>query len=129
VIRAAPRAALVLAALGAIAGSSAAATRARVFRGAHEREISLQSYRRGIFVGSCGPATKSLRWEFSFTLRGDGPVYAAPAIEMKDGGLNAIAVRSGSIALSDRTLRIDLAIARDGRTVPFPYNGTYRVRR
>jgi hypothetical protein len=79
---AARRAALALAALAAIAGSSAAATRTRVFRGAHEREISLQSYRR-----------------------------------------------SGSIALSDRTLRIDLAIARDGRTVPFPDNGTYRVRR
>ena len=124
--RAALRAALLLSALAA-AGPSPAATRVRVFRGDHEREISLQSYRRGIFFGSCGPATKSLRWEFSFTLRGDGPVYRAPAIEMKDGSLRTIAVRSGSIVLTEESMQIDLAIEREGRTIPFPYNGQYRV--
>ena len=124
---AAPRAALALAALAATACPGPAATRARVFRGDHEREISLESFRRGIFFGSCGPATKSLRWEFSFTLHGEGPVFAAPAIEMKDGALQPVPVRSGSIALSDRSIRIDLAIRREGRTVPFPYNGDYRI--
>lgn len=124
--RAALRAAFLLSALAA-AGPSPAATRARVFRGDHEREVSLQSYRRGLFFGSCGPATKSLRWEFSFTLRGDGPVFGAPAIEMKDGALRPITVRSGSIVLAEQSMRIDLAIEREGRTIPFPYNGEYRV--
>ena len=114
------RAALVLALLGAMSHPSPAGTRARIYRGAHEREISLESFRRGIFFGSCGPATKSLRWEFSFTLHGDGPVFRAPAIEMKDGALRPVAVRAGTIELSESRLRIDLAIAADGRTVPFP---------
>ena len=118
------RASLVLALMSR---SSPAGTRARVYLGSHEREISLESYRRGIFFGSCGPATKSLKWEFSFTLHGDGPVFRAPAIEMKDGALRSIPVRTGTIELSGRTLRIDLGIARDGRTIPFPYNGEYRI--
>jgi hypothetical protein len=125
---AAPGAALVLAALLAVARPSPAGTEARVFRGAHEREISIRSYRRGIFFGSCGPATKSLRWEYSFTLKGDGPVYRADAIEIRDGALQPVAVRTGSIALTERTIRIDLAIEGNGRTVPFPYNGEYRFR-
>ena len=106
---------------------SRAATRVRVFRSDHEREISLESDRRGIFFGSCGPATKSLRWEFSFTLRGDGPAYGAPAIEMRDGSLRPAAVRSGSIVLTEKSIPIDLAIEREGRTIPFPCNGQYRV--
>jgi hypothetical protein len=124
----APGAALVLAALFAGARPSPAGTEVRLFRGAHEREISLTSYRRGIFFGSCGPATKSLRWEYSFTLKGDGPVYRAAGIEIKDGALQPVGVRWGSIALTERTIRIDLAIDGKGRTVPFPYNGEYRIR-
>jgi len=123
------RAALFLALLSAMGRTSPAGTRARIYRGSREREVSLESHRRGIFFGSCGPATKSLKWEFSFTLHGDGPVFRAPAIEMKDGALRPIAVRTGTIELSDRSLRIDLGIAREGRTVPFPYNGEYRIRR
>jgi len=126
--RAAPGAALVLAAVLAGTRSSPAGTEARVFRGAHEREISIRSFRRGVFFGSCGPATKSLLWEYSFTLRGDGPVYRPPAIEIRDGALQPVTVRAGSIALTERTIRIDLAIAGKERTVPFPYNGDYRIR-
>ena len=121
---ASPTAALLLSLSIACGG-----TRARVFRGAHEREIRLESYRRGIFLGSCGPATRSVRWEYSFTLRGDGPVFAPSAIEMRDGQLARVEVRAGTIILAERLLTIALSMARDGRTAPFPYNGTYRIGR
>lgn len=122
------RAALVLALLFTAPRPTPATTRARIYRGSHEREVSLESFRRGIFFGSCGPATKSLKWEFSFTLHGDGPVFHAPAIELKDGALRPIPVRAGTIELSGRRVTIAIAIGRGGRTAPFPYNGIYRDR-
>jgi len=48
---------------------------------------------------------------------------------MRDGALAPVEVRAGTIVIADRLLTIALSITREGRTAPFPYNGTYRIGR
>jgi len=48
---------------------------------------------------------------------------------MRDGQLAPVEVRAGTIIVADQRLTIALSIARDGRTAPLPYNGTYRIGR
>jgi len=120
--------ALAVAIAAGLAAGARAGTEIRVFRGAHEREVRLEKFRRGLFFGSCGPATRSLTAEYSFTLRGDGPVYRKESIEMRDGARGPVAVRAGSITVGGRTVAIDLSVERKGETIPFPWNGEYRWR-
>src|SRR6185369_5188827 len=44
----------------------------------------LANYKRGIFIGSCGPSTRSLRWSYSIDMKGAGPRFTAEQIEIKD---------------------------------------------
>lgn len=122
------RAALAVLVTASAAAASRAGTAIRIFRGSHEREVRIERFRRGLFFGSCGPATRSLSAEYSFTLRGDGPVYGKDAIAMRDGSLNPVPVRAGSITVRGRVVSIDLAIDAGGRTAPFRWNGDYRFR-
>jgi hypothetical protein len=120
--------ALAVAIAAGLAAAARAGTEIRVFRGAHEREVCLAKFRRGLFFGSCGPATRSLTAEYSFTLRGDGPVYRKESIAMRNGARQPVAVRAGSITAGDRTVTIDLSVQGKDGTIPFPWNGEYRFR-
>jgi hypothetical protein len=122
------RAALAVALAAGFAAGARAGTEIRVFRGSHEREVRLEKFRRGLFFGSCGPATRSLTAEYSFTLRGDGPVYRKESIEMRDDARQPMAVHAGSITVGNGTVTIDLSVERKGASVPFPWNGEYRWR-
>src|SRR5580704_11374280 len=86
--------------LGAVA--ALAKSEARIFEGGREKRIELQHFKQGLFFGSCGPATKSLQWEYSFTLSGEGSVYEAKDIGLKDGSLKPVEVTSGKITLDEK---------------------------
>ena len=44
----------------------------------------LASYKRGLFFGSCGLASRSLQWEYYIEAKGAGPNYASSDLEVKD---------------------------------------------
>src|SRR6266404_2642463 len=110
--------------------SSRAESEARIFEGGKEARIELKEYKRGLFFGSCGPSTKSVQWEYSFTLSGQGSAYTPKDIALKDGSLNPVEVTGGKISLDEKrkAVKIDIKIKKDGVVLDFPYNGHYKLR-
>jgi hypothetical protein len=107
-----------------------AESEARIFEGGNEKRIELKEYKRGLFFGSCGPSTKSLQWEYSFTLAGQGLVYEARNIGLKDRSLKPVEVTNGKITVNEKrkTVRIDIRIRKNGAETDFPYNGQYKLK-
>jgi hypothetical protein len=89
----------------------------------------LAEYKRGLFWGSCGPSTKSLRWSFNFDLAGDGPVYRIEQITITNDDGKPVQVVSGQIVtdVKRRTARITIDVAQSGATNKFAGNGEYRI--
>ena len=94
-------------------------------------DLHLASYKRGLFFGSCGPSTYSLKWEYRIELKGFGPSYTKETIELQDGGLHRIHVDSGSILVDEgrKSAKIDITVVRDSKAQPFPHNGIYKMRK
>ena len=90
----------------------------------------LVNYKRGLFFGSCGPSTRSLRWEYYLEMKGNGPTYAKDDIEIKDGDYRFVPIESGSVTIDDKahTARISLTIKQDSGAKTFVGNGDYKIR-
>lgn len=91
--------------------------------------LHFASYKRGLFFGSCGPATRSLQWEYYIELKGGVPTYTKETIEMKDGDFHQIQIDSGSILFDQdqRTIKIDIAVIQNSTVQQFAHNGIYRT--
>ncbi len=91
----------------------------------------LADYKRGLFWGSCGPSTKSLRWSFNFDLAGDGPIYQAEQITISDDDAKALKVVSGQVVtdLKRGTASIAIQVEQSGTTNKFVGNGEYRIKK
>jgi hypothetical protein len=93
--------------------------------------LHLASYKRGLFFGSCGPATRSLQWEYHLELKGVGPRYSKEAIELEDGDRHPVPVDSGSILFDQgsNTATIEIAVLQHATVLQFAHNGTYRMQK
>lgn len=91
----------------------------------------LTNCKRGIFFGSCGISTKSLRWAYQFDLTGDGPDYAPSGIQLTDGDLKPVRIVAGKVVIGDRQGRavVDLEVEQGGVTNRFIGNGTFKIRK
>src|SRR5437763_3146604 len=105
--------------LGVVA--SRAESEARIFEGGKEARIELKEFKRGLFFGSCGPSTKSVQWEYNFTLSGKGVEYAPKDITIKDTSLKPVEVTGGRITLDEKreSVQIDIKIKKDGVELDF----------
>lgn len=92
--------------------------------------LHLASYKRGLFFGSCGPSTRSLQWEYSIELKGEGPEYAKQDIDVSDGNLQVLTLESGRIRLESgkHSAAIALRIKDASGVHPFPGNGEFKIR-
>jgi hypothetical protein len=90
--------------------------------------FQIASYKRGLFFGSCGPSTRSLRWEYDIDLTGTGPVYHKEAIAITCD-LKSVEVVSGTIRIDQKRneAAIDLQVKSAGANLAFPGNGTNRI--
>lgn len=94
--------------------------------------FSVASYRRGLFWGSCGPSTYSLRWMYWLDLAGAGPIYGPAAIKLRndmDLGLGAQSPVSGEIRLDAKRRRVEIQIQVQEKGVArdFEGNGSYAI--
>ena len=91
----------------------------------------LANYKKGLFFGSCGPSTRSLRWEYHLELTGKGPDYSISDIELKDGNLQTVQLQAGSIRLDagKHTATISLLVKQDSGGKEFVGNGTFKIKR
>jgi hypothetical protein len=91
--------------------------------------FQIASYKRGLFFGSCGPSTRSLRWEYDIDLAGVGPVYQKEQITMRCD-LKPVDIASGTIRvdLKRREAFFDLRLQQTNRLAAFPGNGTYPIK-
>ena len=91
--------------------------------------FQIASYRRGLFFGSCGPSTRSLRWEYDIDLAGPGPVYQKEQITMRSE-LIPVDVASGTIQvdLKRQQAVFDLRLRGTNASPVFPGNGTYPIK-
>jgi hypothetical protein len=89
----------------------------------------LAQYNRGLFVGSCGLSTKSLRWSFTFDLAGDGPAYDGNKISIADDNGKPVHIISGEVTLDAKrsSAKFQLQIESAGATNTFVGNGEYRI--
>ena len=108
-----------------------AGSEARLFEGTKQRTLELRNYKRGLFFGSCGPSTYSMQWEYTFTLTGDGPVFKADDIKLKDGRLKQLPVSGGTIVLDTKhhSINLDLKVTAGAAETSFPYNGRYKLKK
>jgi hypothetical protein len=92
--------------------------------------LHLTDYKRGLFFGSCGPSSRSLRWEYTLDLKGPGPSYGKEAIEIKDGELRPTKVESGFITVDSKTHKatIALRITVESGTKEFAGNGSFKFK-
>ena len=90
--------------------------------------FQIASYKRGLFFGSCGPSTRSLRWEYDIDLTGAGLVYQKDAIRITSD-LKNVEIVSGTITVDQKRneAAIDLQIKSGGNTVGFTGNGTNHI--
>jgi hypothetical protein len=87
--------------------------------------FQIASYKRGLFFGSCGPGTRSLRWQYDIDLTGPGPVYTKEQIGMRSD-LQPVDVVAGTIRVDSATHQvvIDLRL-QNTNSIAFPGNGAY----
>jgi hypothetical protein len=118
------------------AGASAAVkltSHSYIQSGSGERHVVLHlaDYKRGLFFGSCGPASHSLRWEYTLDLKGPGPGYGKDSIEIKDGELRAVILESGSITLDSKKHKATIALRVKGESGPqdFAGNGSFKIQK
>jgi len=99
--------------------------------GTRHHNFHLTNYKRGLFFGSCGISTRSLRWGYTFDLEGDGPVYSPGRVTVTDEDFRSLTVAAGTITIDEKkmTAIIDLAIEQAGTTNRFAGNGTYRIKK
>ena len=97
--------------------------------GAAHFAFELSNVKRGLFFGTCGPSTRSLRWRYTFDVTGSGPLYAASQIAVQGDDLHPVKIFSGSIRVDgdQRNAVVDLQIERDGAPGAFQGNGTFRI--
>lgn len=104
-----------------------------VHSGSGDRHVVLHlaDYKRGLFFGSCGPSSRSLRWEYTLDLKGPGPSYGKEAVEVKDGELRTVVVESGWITLDSKKGKVSIALRIKGESGPkeFVGNGSFKVQK
>lgn len=90
----------------------------------------LASYKKGLFFGSCGPSTRSLQWEYSLELKGEGPDYTTREIELRDSNCQVIQVDSGSIRLDHKKHRatIYILVKQNDQVREFVGNGVFKIK-
>ncbi|MEO6002973.1 MAG: hypothetical protein ABIZ04_13415 [Opitutus sp.] len=91
--------------------------------------FEISKVKRGLFFGSCGPSTRSLRWRYSFDVSGPGPIYTTGQIAVVGDDLSSVQIVAGTIRVDadQRNAVIDLEVQRDGTTAAFEGNGTFRI--
>jgi len=88
----------------------------------------LASYKRGLFFGSCGIATKSLQWSFDFDLAGAGPVYEKDQIIVSSDAGSSLKVVSGQVTIDPKQqATVTLVVEEAGSQKQFIGNGKYRI--
>ena len=92
----------------------------------------LANFKRGIFFGSCGPSTRSLRWNYDVDLKGAGPRFTPEQIELKEEtatGNVAVRIVSGEIVVDEAKKRVRIALkVLKGDAQEFIGNGSFRLR-
>jgi hypothetical protein len=108
-----------------------AGSEAKLSEGTNRHTVEIRNYKRGLFWGSCGPSTRSMQWEYTFTLTGNGPLFKGDNIAVKDGNLKDVPISGGTIALDTKqhSIRIDLKLNDRAAEKPFPYNGRYKLKK
>ncbi len=91
----------------------------------------LSKYKRGLFLGSCGPSTKSQQWSFSFDLAGEGPTYSNEDFTVSDDNGKPLRVVSGQVTTDLKRGRasIQCEVEIRGSTTKFVGNGEYKIRK
>jgi|SRR5579862_4727613 len=93
--------------------------------------FSLTNYKRGHFVGPCGPTTLSTQWSFQFSLAGGGPLFKKGEVELNEFGGQPVVIDSGTILVDNKkgTVQIVIKISTpSGGAEDFIGNGTYKIR-
>jgi hypothetical protein len=93
--------------------------------------FDLKDFKRGLFFGSCGPTTRSLKWRFTFDLAGDVTQWPAASVRVQSDDFQVVNILSGSITVDpkQRHAVIDLQVEENGSAQPFIGNGRYRIHR
>ncbi|MEO7598710.1 MAG: hypothetical protein ABIV50_07255 [Opitutus sp.] len=98
-----------------------------------EKHVSfdLKNFKRGLFFGSCGPSTRSLRWQFTFDLAGAVDRWPASSVRVQADDFRVVKVLSGSVTVDPRQRYavIYLTVDESGTARPFVGNGRYRIQR
>ncbi len=91
----------------------------------------LVNYKRGLFFGSCGLATRSQQWAFQFDLGGEGLRYGPEQISLSNEDGKQIHIVSGQISIDPKQTRalIALEIEQAGATNHFGGNGNYPIKK
>jgi hypothetical protein len=91
----------------------------------------LANYKRGLFLGSCGPSTRSLQWSFNIDLAGPGPTFERDQINLTTDDATPVPVVSGQIFTdpSQKTATISLVVDFAGARTNFVGNGTFHIRK
>ena len=95
----------------------------------------IANYKRGLFLGSCGPSTRSLQWGFDVDLAGPGPGYSRDQICIRADG-KPVEVASGTVSITPNQQQATIALQlvqpgtnKPGTPINFPGNGTHRIQK
>jgi hypothetical protein len=90
----------------------------------------IANHKRGLFFGSCGPSTRSLRWEYNVDLSGSGPVYQKDQIAVTVAG-KPVAVGSGTITIDAQKQNgtMSLQLEHGAAKEEFVGNGRWGIKR
>jgi hypothetical protein len=94
--------------------------------------FSVANYKRGLFWGSCGPSTRSLKWMYWVDVAGAGPSYSPANITVRndaDLALGAQPPISGEIKMDAKRKRVEiqLKVQDRGTLRDFEGNGSYLI--
>ncbi len=89
----------------------------------------LTDYKRGLFFGSCGISTRSLRWTYQFDLAGKREIYTPAQITLTTEVAMPVKIVSGRISVDAKQAKAEIAlqIEQGGVTNAFVGNGTYSI--
>jgi hypothetical protein len=128
---------LAVAVLGALVTSARADTEIEFWNSYTNRltgvqtSFNLTNYKRGHFVGPCGPTTLSAQWSYRFRLAGDGPLFKKGEMELEEFGGQHVTVDSGTILVDNKKGTVQIAIkisTPSSGAEDFIGNGTYKIR-
>jgi len=94
--------------------------------------FSIADYKRGLFWGSCGPSTRSLKWMYWIDIAGAGPTYGPEKIKFRNDGnleLPEQSPISGEIKVDTKKKRVEinLQVQENGTLRDFEGNGSFAI--